>query len=48
MKRNTLKGIIIIDAEEFKDSRGSFSENFNLKKFRKISRKEKLILFKTI
>ena len=32
MKRNTLNGIIIIDSEEFKDSRGSFSENFNLKK----------------
>ena len=42
MKRNTLKGIIIIDAEEFKDSRGSFSENFNLKKFRKISKKRKI------
>ena len=33
MRRNTLNGIIIIDSEEFKDSRGSFSENFNLKKF---------------
>ena len=42
MKRNTLNGIIIIDSEEFKDSRGSFSENFNLKKFRKISKKRKI------
>tara|TARA_Y100000816_G_scaffold95781_1_gene66500 strand:- start:127 stop:666 length:540 start_codon:yes stop_codon:yes gene_type:complete len=37
MKRNTLSGIIIIDSEEFKDERGTFSEKFNLKKFRKIS-----------
>ena len=42
MKRNTLNGIIIIDSEEFKDSRGSFTENFNLKKFRKISKKRKI------
>lgn len=42
MKRKTLNGIIIIDSEEFKDSRGSFSENFNLKKFRKISKKRKI------
>ena len=43
MKRNTLNGIIIIDSEEFKDSRGSFSESFNLKKFRNISKKRKII-----
>ena len=42
MKRNTLNGIIILDSEEFKDSRGSFTENFNLKKFRKISKKRKI------
>ncbi len=42
MKRNTLNGIIIIDSEEFKDSRGSFTENFNLRKFRKISKKRKI------
>ena len=42
MKKNTLNGIIIIDSEEFKDSRGSFTENFNLKKFRKISKKRKI------
>ena len=42
MKRNTLNGIIIIDSEELKDSRGSFTENFNLKKFRKISKKRKI------
>ena len=39
MKRNTLNGIIVIDTEEFRDRRGSFSENFNLKKFRKISKR---------
>ncbi len=39
MQKNTLNGIILIDSEEFNDSRGSFSENFNLKKFRKISKR---------
>ena len=42
MKRNTLSGVIIIDSEEFKDSRGTFSEKFNLKKFRKISRRRNI------
>ncbi len=42
MKRNTLKGILLIDVEEFKDSRGSFSENFNLKKFRKLSKRKNI------
>ena len=42
MKRNTLNGIIIIDSEEFQDSRGSFSENFNLKNFKKISKRRNI------
>lgn len=42
MQRNTLDGIIVIDAEEFKDNRGSFSENFNLKKFKKISKRRNI------
>ena len=40
MKRSTLNGIIIIDSEEFKDSRGSFSENFNLKSLEKFQKKK--------
>ncbi len=42
MKRNTLNGIIIIDSKEFQDSRGSFSENFNLKNFKKISKRRNI------
>ena len=42
MKRNTLNGIIIIDLEEFQDSRGRFSENFNLKNFKKISKRRNI------
>ena len=42
MKKNTLNGIIIIDSEEFQDSRGSFSENFNLKNFKKISKRRNI------
>ena len=42
MKRNTLNGIVIIDSEEFQDSRGSFSENFNLKNFKKISKRRNI------
>ena len=42
MKKNTLNGIIIIDSEEFQDSRGSFSENFNLKTFKKISKRRNI------
>ena len=42
MKKNTLHGIIIIDSEEFQDSRGSFSENFNLKNFKKISKRRNI------
>ena len=42
MKRNTLNGIIIIYLEEFQDSRGRFSENFNLKNFKKISKRRNI------
>ena len=36
MKKSTLDGIVVINPKEFKDLRGSFSESFNLKKFRKL------------
>ncbi len=42
MKKNTLNGIIIINSKEFQDSRGSFSENFNLKNFKKISKRRNI------
>ena len=42
MQKNTLNGIILIDSEEFNDSRGSFSENFNLKKFKKITKRRNI------
>ena len=42
MKRKSLNGIVVIDSEEFKDNRGIFSEKFNLKKFRKISKRRNI------
>ena len=42
MKRKILDGIVIINSNEFRDDRGRFSENFNLKKIRNLIKKRNI------